>query len=232
MAVPINNDEEGKQGVRVLVSPITGLSLGFDIVEVIDYALPGAPTANIPAKTTENVMKSTLFGAKYHSDLFDVFATYKLSPLSDLEGASLRYGITVPINKFNVLVEGHNVKGSDGVGYDYEQYQKLSYQITDPLNISLRVAEIGKDISEFDKGLIALRLDAGYVINPSLTASGRVEFAGRQNGFEDPDTQLRARLDWNMTPRASLSFYDNYKIVTKSGEGNVNTIAVGFGCLF
>jgi hypothetical protein len=226
----VNNDETGKQGIRVLVSPISGLSVGIDLVEMLDYGFP--VSSNVPVRTTENFFKSTLFGAKYTSDLFNVFVTYKLSPLADFEAASLKYGLTVPISKFTVLVEGSNVKGPEGVGYNYEQYQKITYQITDPLNVSLRVGEKGDDIGKFDKGSIALRLDAGYVINSSLTVSGRVDVAGRQNGFEDPDTQIRARLDWNIAPPVKLTFYDNYMIVTKDGEKNVNTIAIGLSCAF
>jgi hypothetical protein len=231
MSSSSNNDEVGREGIRVLVSPISGLSIGFDFVGVMDYTDP-FDSSDVPDWTTENFFRSTLFGAKYHSDIFNVFTTYKLSPLADYEGSSLRYGLTVPISKFTVLVEGHNVKGAKDAGFTYEQYQKLTYQITDPLNVSLRVAEKGDNISEFDKGFIALRFAAGYVINPSFTVSGRVEFAGRQNGFEDPDTQIRARLDWNIIPQIRLSVYDNYKIVTTDGEKNVNTIALGISCLF
>ncbi|MDR0730874.1 MAG: hypothetical protein LBF63_04340 [Treponema sp.] len=143
-----NNDEVGKQGIRVLVSPISGLSVGFDFFEVLDYGFPFS--TNIPDYTNENFFKSTLFGVKYNSDLFNIFATYKLSPLEDFEGASLKYGLTVPISKFTVSVEGNNVKGHEGVGYSYEQYQKITYQITDPLNVSLRVGEIGGDIGKMD----------------------------------------------------------------------------------
>jgi hypothetical protein len=233
MANNENNDELGTQGVRVLVSPISGLSMGFDLVEVSEYGGPPPQySVSDDERTTENFFKSTLFGVKYRSKIFNAFATYKLRPWQDYEGSTLRYGITAPINKFSILAEGTNIKGPKDESFTYEWYQKVTYQITDPLHVSLRVAEKGDNLNKFDQGLIGLRFAAGYVINPSWMVSGRVEFAGRQNGFEDLDTQLRARVDWNIAPQIQVSLYDNYKIVTKDGDENVNTIALGFSCFF
>jgi hypothetical protein len=197
-----DSEYDGLPGVRFEIKPIDGLNFGF----ALDGTAAGAGQVTI-----EQFLKETVIGAKYSTDLFSVVAALKVD--SDVDGGSdeetaILYSFKVTPGAITFVADGEfsNLASDD---IKFEAHQNLKFQVSDPFEVHLAVAEVGglKDTKDTS---IALTPGLSYGVSDALTLKADVGY--KFSTIEETKAQISVKpgLEYALGDTATIKAW--YKL--------------------
>jgi hypothetical protein len=227
-----DNSYDGVSGVRLELKPIEGLSVGFalDGGSVIEAS---------GSQTLGQFFQETVIGGKYKTDLFSVALALKLDsdgddliddlkkPIYDTsspptiigfekkglsEYTKLLYSFKIAPGAFSFVADGqffHLGNDDEKVGIEFEAYQDIGYQVSDPFEVHLALEEKGAFGEDKDTH-IQFAPGVKYGITEATTLKGDIGFNIATREKSDITVWLKPGVEYLFGSNASLGAW--YKL--------------------